>query len=105
MKVFGKEELDFTEALHWLRKKWNVKRLLCEGGGEVNAGLFREGLVDQIYQTVCPLVFGGRDAPTMADGVGIAEVSQGTKLRLQKLERVREELFLVYKVEKKRWPR
>ena len=105
VKVFGKEELDFTEALHWLRKKWNVKRLLCEGGGEVNAGLFREGLVDQIYQTVCPLVFGGRDAPTMADGVGIAEVSQGTKLRLQKLERVREELFLVYKVEKKRWPR
>src|ERR1051326_1326929 len=31
VKVFGKEELDFTEALHWLRKKWNVKRLLCEG--------------------------------------------------------------------------
>src|SRR5438270_192066 len=51
VKVFGDEELDFTAALRWLRSKWKVNRLLCEGGGEVNAGLFRAGLVDQIYQT------------------------------------------------------
>src|ERR1041385_6154805 len=59
--IFGKTELDFRAALNWLSRKWKVKRLLCEGGGEVNAGLFRAGLVDEIYQTICPLIFGGRN--------------------------------------------
>jgi riboflavin-specific deaminase-like protein len=102
VKVFGDEELDFKAALTWLRKEWGVKRLLCEGGGEVNGALFRSGLVDEVYQTISPLVFGGRDAPTLADGVGVEEVSQAAKLRLQSLDRFGDELFLVYRVIKKR---
>jgi len=103
VKIFGKKELDFPAALSWLRKKWKVKQLLCEGGGELNAGLFRAGLVDEIYQTVCPIVFGGRHAPTMADGIGIRDLAQATRLRLKSLKRVGDELFLVYRVQKKPW--
>ena len=102
VKVFGDEELDFTAALSWLREQRGVKRLLCEGGGEVNAGLFRAGLVDEVYLTFCPLVFGGRDAPTMADGRGIDQLSQAVKLRLKSIERYGDELFLVYRVTKRR---
>src|SRR3954465_5854461 len=36
VKPFGKTELDFEAALRWLRDKWSVKRLLCEGGGKLN---------------------------------------------------------------------
>lgn len=98
VKVCGRGELDFLEALAWLREKWQVKHLLCEGGGEVNAGLFRCGAVDQIYQTVSPLIFGGRAAPTMADGKGIEDVNQAIRLRLKSLQRVGDELFLLYRV-------
>jgi len=101
--IFGERELDFAAALAWLRKRWNVKRLLCEGGGEVNAGLFRAGFVDEIYQTICPLIFGGRHAPTMADGVGVRELSHATQLRLKSLRRIGQELFLVYRAQKKGW--
>lgn len=97
VKVFGEDALDFVAALHWLRKKWKVKRLLCEGGGEINGGLFRAGLVDEVYQTLCPLVFGGRNAPTMADGLGVQALAQATKLRLKSFKRVGDELFLVYR--------
>src|SRR5258708_5988535 len=45
--VFGEKELDLAAALHWLRKKWGVKRLLCEGGGEINGALFHAGLVNE----------------------------------------------------------
>ena len=41
VKVFPGEEIDFGEALMWLRRKWNVRRLLCEGGGELDSGLLR----------------------------------------------------------------
>ena len=60
--MFGETKLDFVAALRWLREKWNVKRLLCEGGGELNDGLLRAGVVDEIYVTLCPLILGGRCA-------------------------------------------
>lgn len=103
VEVFGENELDFSAALSWLRRKWKVKQLLCEGGGEVNAGLFRAGLVNEVYHTICPLVFGGRDAPTMADGMGAPDLAHATRLRLKSLKRKGQELFLVYRVQRKGW--
>ena len=103
VKVFGDKELDFKAALRWLRRRWNVRSLLCEGGGEVNAALFRQGLVDELYQTVCPLIFGGRDAPTLADGRGVDSLSEATGLKLKALRRVGDEVFLVYRVSRRAW--
>ena len=90
--------LDFRSALVWLREKWKVKRLLCEGGGEVNAPFLLEKLVDEIYITICPLIFGGRHAPTPADGDGISRLEESTRLKLKRLERIGDELYTVYKV-------
>ena len=100
VKSFGANKLDFVKAFCWLREKWDVKRLLCEGGGELNEALFHHDLVDEIYLTFCPLVFGGRDAPTMADGRGVENLTDATRLRLKSLKRVGDELFLVYRVKK-----
>src|SRR5437763_1723698 len=73
VEVFGDEELDFVAAFRWLEKKWRVKTILCEGGGELNMALIRQNLVDEIYVTLCPFIFGGRHAPTLADGSGITD--------------------------------
>lgn len=96
--IFGREKINLPAALVWLRKEWKVKRLLCEGGGELNGALFRLGLVDEIYHTLSPVIFGGRDAPTMADETGISKNDQATRLKLKSLQRHGDELFLVYKV-------
>jgi 2,5-diamino-6-(ribosylamino)-4(3H)-pyrimidinone 5'-phosphate reductase len=97
VKVCGNREIDFAFALRWLRRKWNVKRLLCEGGGEINAALFEARLVDEVHVTLCPVIFGGRAAPTMADGRGFARLTDATSLRLKSRQRVGDELFLVYR--------
>jgi riboflavin-specific deaminase-like protein len=96
VQVFGEKEVDFAIALPWLRTHHNVHRLLCEGGGELNEALFRAGVVDELHLTLCPLVFGGRDAPTIADGAGFAQLADASKLRLKSSRRVGDELFLVY---------
>ena len=98
VKVCGKSEIDFRRALAWLRGKWNVKRLLCEGGGELNGSLFRAGLVKELHLTICPKIFGGRDAPTIADGQGAMHLADATRLRLKSMKRAGDELFLVYDV-------
>jgi 2,5-diamino-6-(ribosylamino)-4(3H)-pyrimidinone 5'-phosphate reductase len=102
VEVFGDEELDFTAAFDWLRRKWKVKRLVCEGGGELNFALLRLGLVDEIYQTLCPLIFGGRHAPTLADGEGVSELKQAFRVTLKSRRRIGDELFLVYRVQNRR---
>ncbi len=60
--------LDLKSALAWLRARWGVQRLVCEGGGSLNAAMFRSGLVDELRVTLCPRVFGGNASPTIADG-------------------------------------
>jgi 2,5-diamino-6-(ribosylamino)-4(3H)-pyrimidinone 5'-phosphate reductase len=74
-----------------------VKRLLCEGGGEVNGALFKAGLVDEVHLTMCPLIFGGRDAPTLADGAGVEHLAQAARLRLVSMKRYDDGSFLVYR--------
>lgn len=90
------EQIDFPAALRWLREKWNVKKLLCEGGGELNAPLFRLGLVDELHLTICPLIFGGRRAPTLADGEGIEHLVEAKRFRLKRQRRIGDELFCVF---------
>jgi riboflavin-specific deaminase-like protein len=94
--------LDFAAAFSWLHAKWKVKRLLCEGGGEVNAALFEAGLVHELHLTICPLIFGGRNAPTLADGRGVESLNDAIRLRLKSLEEDRGVLFCVFRVQRSR---
>jgi len=96
IRISGATEVDFRAALVWLRRKWNVKRLLCEGGGELNDALFRAGLVDEIHLTICPKIFGGRAAPTIADGVGCPRLSGAAEFQLTSVQRKSDELFTVF---------
>ena len=96
VKVCGKKEIDFRAALRWLREKWQVNRLLCEGGGELNAALFRAGLVDELHLTICPKLFGGRNAPTIVDGAGFSKLADAAQLELKSARCVGEEIFLVF---------
>lgn len=96
IKICGRQEIDFREALSWLREKWEIKRLLCEGGGELNDALFRAGLVNELHLTICPKIFGGRLAPTIAEGAGVLKLSDAAQLKLKSMKRVGDELFVVY---------
>jgi riboflavin-specific deaminase-like protein len=98
IKVCGAREINFPRALCWLRRKWGVERLLCEGGGELNDALFRTRLVNELHLTVCPRIFGGRHAPTIADGWGVSRLAQATRLELQSARTHGGEKFLVYRV-------
>jgi len=98
VKICGEKELNFRPALRWLRQKWGVKRLLCEGGGELNDALFRAGVVDEVHVTICPKIFGGRGAPTLADGSGAGTLARAAQLTVRSAGRHAGEMFLVYRV-------
>jgi 2,5-diamino-6-(ribosylamino)-4(3H)-pyrimidinone 5'-phosphate reductase len=95
--VFGGTEIDFLSAFRWLHEKWNVKRLLCEGGGALHEGIIRADLLDELHLTICPGIFGGRTAPTLADGMGFGSLAAAKQFRLIRMRRVGNELFAVFR--------
>ncbi|HTY87378.1 MAG TPA: RibD family protein [Candidatus Acidoferrum sp.] len=96
VRICGRREIDFREAFAWLREEWGVKRLLCEGGGGLNDALFRAGLIDELHLTICPQIFGGRTAPTIADGTGFGHLTRAFALQFESLRRSGDEAFLVF---------
>jgi riboflavin-specific deaminase-like protein len=97
VKICGRSEINFRAALCWLREKWGVKRLLCEGGGELNDALFRAGLVDELHLTFCMQIIGGRNAPTIADGRGFRRLAKALPLQIKSFKRIGNEVFAVFR--------
>ena len=70
--VFVQDEhrVDLTAMMQTL-KEIGINRLLVEGGGTMNFELIKLGLVDEITAYVAPMIFGGANAPTLADSLGV----------------------------------
>ena len=98
--VCGKTEIDFPRALRELRRRWRIKRLLCEGGAELNDSLLRAGVVDELHLTLCPKILGGRTAPTIADGLGVPHLAQAAQFEFTSLRRSGDELFAVLRAKR-----
>jgi riboflavin-specific deaminase-like protein len=98
VRICGDQSIDFPQTLRWLRQKWGVEQLLCEGGGELNAALLRAGLVTRLFLTICPLILGGRKAPTLAGGLDPSHLGDSVRLHLDSTQRKDGEIFLEYEV-------
>ena len=80
-------------------EKMGLRRILVEGGGELNWSLFRLGLVDELTVTIAPKIAGGRLATTLVEGDGFDEIAQGIRLQLkQVMQKNTGELVLHYKL-------
>lgn len=65
----GERRVDLSELMSELCQK-GVKRLMVEGGAALNWSLVQSGLADELYVYIGPLLIGGKDAPTLMDGLG-----------------------------------
>jgi 2,5-diamino-6-(ribosylamino)-4(3H)-pyrimidinone 5'-phosphate reductase len=81
-------------------KKRGFRKILVEGGGELNWSLLHQGLVNELVLTVAPKIAGGRLAITAVEGDGFDTISQSIQLKLGKIEKKRKtgELVLHYKL-------
>jgi 2,5-diamino-6-(ribosylamino)-4(3H)-pyrimidinone 5'-phosphate reductase len=79
--VAGETKVDLTELLDKLGSM-GVRQLMVEGGGTLIAGLFADGLVDEVYMYTGNIIIGGKDAPTPADGEGFLKEDEFPRLVL-----------------------
>lgn len=81
-----------------------IERLALLGGGTLAAELLRYDLVDELYITVCPLVLGGRAAPTPVEGEGFL-ADYAPRLELLSTKVLGDEVFLHYRVQPSLMPK
>jgi riboflavin-specific deaminase-like protein len=92
----GEADVDVLRLLAWLQRERGCGVVLCEGGGVLNARFFAARAVDEVYVTVVPRILGGSTALTMVEGDGF-EPDAIPNARLAGMERIGDELFLVYR--------
>jgi riboflavin biosynthesis pyrimidine reductase len=86
-------ELTLTTALRRLRSDYGVRSLLCEGGPTLFGALMQEGLVDELFLTLSPMLAGGGRGPTISSG---PELADPQTVRLQWLLERNASLYLRY---------
>jgi riboflavin biosynthesis pyrimidine reductase len=72
-----------------------IRSLLCEGGPHLNATLFDEGLVDELFLTIAPTVAGAGETLTIVEGHALPEA---VDLELLTAHEADGHLFLRYRV-------
>jgi len=92
-----KDAVDLTEAMRILSLEHEVRSVCCEGGPSLFRAMLAEKLVDELYLTLSPQIFGGVDAPGLT-GSGPQFLTDEVPLALEYFEQVGDELFLKYQV-------
>lgn len=89
--------VDLARMLQQLQGEYRVRRVACEGGGQLFRGLLELRLVDQLNLTIAPYIFGGKNAPTLI-GRGTAFLPASVRCSLVEMRTAGEECFLQYRL-------
>lgn len=74
-----------------------LSHILVEGGADLAYAFLAAGVVDALYLTVTPYLFGGQSAPSLIAGAGW-RMADAPRLTLQSVRQVGDEVFLRYRV-------
>ncbi|WP_420127381.1 dihydrofolate reductase family protein [Longimicrobium sp.] len=94
----GARDVDLPLALEKIGATFGVRTLMLEGGGRINGGMLRDGLIDEVSVLVAPVADGRMGTPTLFDDDG-ADVTP-RRLALEAVERRADDVvWLRYRVE------
>ena len=82
------------EALLELLGQRRVQSLLVEGGAAVHGAFLEAGLIDKLHLFLAPKLIGGRQAPGIFGGQGIARLADAPQLRDLTIRRLGPDLLL-----------
>lgn len=84
-------------ALEILHAEFGIRRAVCEGGATLFRSFIEEDLIDRLFLTIAPTVFGGQTAPTLT-GEPKAFLSQDRDWQLRRMNTKDGECFLQYQI-------
>lgn len=85
LDILSYDILDLNQLLIDVKKRYDVKAITIQSGGSLNGLFLRENLIDYVHIIIAPLLVGGKDTPTLIDGVSIHSPVELNKLKALEL--------------------
>ncbi len=96
--VAGKSSVNLANAVGQLGKHFGIRTLLLEGGGHINGGFLKVGLVDEVSLLLVPGIDGRHDISGVFDGISPSN-RKAVPLKLKSVDkRKRGALWIRYTV-------
>jgi len=89
--------VDIKKVIDWMAEQ-RLDSVLIEGGGQIHEAALKAGVVNHVMAYIGPKLFGGRDAKTPVEGMGIADINDCAKLEFKKMTQLGEDILLEYDV-------
>jgi 2,5-diamino-6-(ribosylamino)-4(3H)-pyrimidinone 5'-phosphate reductase len=95
--ICGKDIVDLDDLMIKLSSK-GVETMMLEGGSTLNYSMLMAGLVSEVRVCIAPMISGGKEAKTLADGLGVNYMKDSIKLKLKKSYMLGEDIIVEYDV-------
>ena len=92
----GEKQIDLVHACEILAREFGIERMAIVGGGHINTGFLREGLLDEVSLVVGPAIDGRAGMTALFDGLDAQK--EPTPLKLETVNRYNDVLHLLYKL-------
>jgi len=90
-------QIDLNYALNLLHQK-GINKLLVEGGGTIIWSFLKNKLVDELFVYIGLCIVGGKNSPTIADGVGSKNESELIYLKIIDINRFGDGILTHYEL-------
>ena len=95
----NRDKVSVKDVVSFLGKLLNAKRILVEGGPTLVGSFLEEGLIDEIFLTITPKIFGGENGKTLTLVENILFPANKIKnLKILSVRKIEDEIFLRYKL-------
>lgn len=84
--VSGESAVDLLRAVNLLGEHFGIRRLLLEGGGNINGAFLEAGIVDELSLLIAAGIDGRRNVPAVFDGLN-SRSGKAVPLKLKSVER------------------
>lgn len=91
--------IDLSEMMRKLGEM-GIDSILLEGGGTLNDSMIQEDLVQCAYVYVAPKVFGGKDAKSPVEGIGVEVPSESIDFDFVDCQKIGKDILLEYRRKK-----
>jgi len=93
---FKEAKKDFNVVIEKLNKM-ALKRIMVEGGGEINASVLKTGKVNEVMLFVAPIIVGGRTAKTFVEGDGVLNIKNSLKFKNIEVKKIGKDTLIIGK--------
>ena len=82
VEICGSRKVDLSYLMKILYEKYEIRRLMIEGGSTLNGLMFQDGLIDELLLIHLPFIAGGENTPSLVTGLNPRDVTDLLKVKL-----------------------